>query len=86
MGKDMTPTYPLSSQKQLWTLIGALGRGERLTVALALSEYGCYALSQRMGELRALGWPIRSSTIALPSGKRVSEYRIDSQPEVSAAQ
>lgn len=49
-------------------------RGQRLTVAQALTEYGVFALSQRMGDLRKLGWPVQSRTITTPSGKRVSEY------------
>lgn len=73
------PTYPMSSQKQLWALLGALGRGERLTVASALAEYGCYALSQRMGELKVLGWPVRSQRIKVASGKSVCEYTMPDQ-------
>lgn len=71
------PRYPLSTQKQLWLILEALRRHEKLTVALALERYGCYALSQRVGELRNLDWPIRSRMIALPSGKHVSEYWLD---------
>lgn len=59
---------------QHWTLLLALQAGERLTVAKALTEYGCYALSQRMGELKKMGWPIRSRTIETQGGARVSEY------------
>lgn len=69
-------TYPLAGQKQLWTLLEALLRGERLTVASALSAYGCYALSQRMGDLKTLGWPVHSQRIHAPSGKSVCEYSI----------
>lgn len=60
---------------QLETLAGALDRGERLTVAVALERYGVYALSQRMGELaRKWGYPVESRTIETPTGKHVSEY------------
>ncbi len=61
---------------QLGTLLRALQRGERLTVAQALSEYGVYALSQRMGDLKRMGWPVLTSTITTNSGKRVAEYRM----------
>ena len=71
------PTYPNSTQTQLWTLLEALRRGERLTVAIALEKYQCYALSQRMGDLRKLGWPILSAMIELPSGKHVAQYHME---------
>lgn len=61
--------------RQLDTLQAALDRGEVLTVASALAAYGVYALSQRMGELRREGYPVERAMIALPSGKRVAEYR-----------
>jgi hypothetical protein len=62
---------------QLGTLLRALQRGERLTVAVAMSEYGVYALSQRMGDLKRMGWPVLTSTITTNSGKRVAEYRME---------
>ena len=68
------PRWPKAGQRQLWELLSALQRHERLTVLLALQNYQCYALSQRMGELRALGWPVQSRYIQVPSGKAVAEY------------
>jgi hypothetical protein len=62
---------------QNYELLRAFKRGERLTVAVALERYGCFAISQRVGELRRQGWPVRSQTIKLPSGKHVSEYWMD---------
>ena len=62
---------------QCYALLQAMQRGERLTVAKAMYEYGVYALSQRCGELRVKwGWPIRSTMIELPNGKRVAEYSL----------
>lgn len=52
-----------------------LKRGKTLTVADALARFGCYALSQRVGELRRQGEDIVSEMIRLPSGKRVARYR-----------
>ena len=66
-----------SSGTQLGTLLQALQRGEKLTVAQALTQYGCYALSQRMGDLKRMGWPVLTSTITTNSGKRVAEYRME---------
>ena len=63
---------------QLGTLLRALQRGERLTVAHALTEYGVYALSQRCGDLRRMGWPILSRTVTTTSGKHISEYFMES--------
>jgi hypothetical protein len=59
---------------QCYTLLAAMKNGERLTVAKALSQYGCYALSQRVGELKKLGWPILSRTVTTAGGARIKEY------------
>ena len=56
-------------------ILAALQNGDRLTVADALTRFGCYALSQRCGELRRAGWPIVAHMVTVPSGKRVAEYR-----------
>ena len=68
------PRYPKSSQSQLWTLLEALKRGEHLTVARALDHYNTYALSQRIGELRKLGWPISDTWRTTANGARIKEY------------
>lgn len=55
---------------QCYELLMAMQCGVRLTVAKALNEYGVYALSQRVGELRRVyGWPIESRFVG-----RVKEY------------
>lgn len=53
-----------------------LRAGGSLTVAEALSMFGCYALSQRCGELSRAGWPIISEMVKLANGKRVARYRM----------
>ena len=53
---------------QCETLLAALKRGERLTVLSALTDYGVYALSQRVGELKRQGWQIESEMITPPAG------------------
>ena len=68
------PRYPRPKQKQLWDLLAALQRGEKLRPLEAAHEYGVMALSQRIGELRNLDWPVQSKLIKTPTGKRVSEY------------
>lgn len=59
---------------QCETLLAALRRGESLTVAEALTFYGIYALSQRAGELRRAGHPVKSEMVAVGNGKRVARY------------
>jgi hypothetical protein len=60
---------------QCYELLMALQMGVRLTVAKALTAHACYALSQRMGDLRnEYGWPIQSRFIETNGGARVKEY------------
>lgn len=57
----LAPCRVPDKDTQCYRLLAAMKRGERLTVARALNEYGVYALSQRCGELRdEYGWPIQS--------------------------
>ena len=62
-----------SEDSQCGVLLRAMKKGERLTVASALTQYGCYALSQRCGELRRMGWPVLSRTVE-SNGKHFKEY------------
>ena len=57
-----------------WDLLMALKNGEKLTPLTALERYRCFSLSQRMGELRRGGWPIRSEMVRVNSGKKVAMY------------
>ncbi len=63
---------------QCGKLLRAFKAGESLTVAEALSKYGVYALSQRVGELKRSGWPIISEPYKTPSGATVARYRMAS--------
>lgn len=58
-------------------LLDAFQRKEYLTVADSLTKYGIYALSQRCGELRRMGWPINSHMKTLPNGKRIAVYSME---------
>ena len=64
-GGDMT---------QCEAILEALRRGERLTVGDALTRYGCYALSQRIGELRDRHPEIESEWVETATGKRIKRY------------
>ena len=57
-----------------YQLLRGLKSGERLTPLTALEKYQCFSLSQRMGELRRAGWPIRSEMVRVNSGKKVAMY------------
>ena len=67
---------------QCQTLLDALKRGEKLTVATALMQYGVYALSQRVGELRKAGHPITPRMVEV-NGKRIAQYSYE--PEGASA-
>ena len=59
---------------QCGRLLRAFQRGESLTVAEALGQYGVYALSQRVGELKRAGWPIVAEPFKTPGGATVARY------------
>ncbi len=40
-----------------------------------MTKFGIYALSQRCGDLAAQGYPLDKDWLALPSGKRVRQYK-----------
>jgi hypothetical protein len=51
-----------------------------LTVLTAIQYIGCYALSQRVGELRKLGFEIKDKWVTLDNGKKIKEYSMDVKP------
>lgn len=59
---------------QCTSILSHLQRGNYLTVLSAIRLLNVYALSQRVGELKARGWPIEAKMIRLDSGKRVARY------------
>ena len=69
-----TPRFPKCQQKQLWAMLDALRCGRRLTSLESALHYGVMALSQRMGELRKLDWPIQSRMVDTARGAKVKEY------------
>lgn len=62
---------------QCGRILRALQRGEQLTVVEALSRYGCFALSQRIGELKRMGWPITSRRYKTQGGAVVARYALE---------
>lgn len=55
-------------------ILDALKEGARLTPLSALERFQCFSLSQRIGELKRMGWPISTQMIEVNSGKRVACY------------
>lgn len=76
---ELAPVRVPAKGTQGYELLMAMQAGERLTVAKALTQHGVYALSQRIGELKRMGWPIQSRTVETNGGARVSEYWLSSQ-------
>ena len=62
------------TDRQLDLLRDALDRGERLTILDAALHYGIMALSQRIGNLIAEGYPIRKEWVKTNTGKKVKRY------------
>ena len=55
-------------------ILNALKQGDRLTSLEALARFQCMRLASRIADLRSKGHTIHDRTILTPSGKRVSEY------------
>jgi hypothetical protein len=70
------PRMPALSKQQALVL-AYLETGRTLTVGEALEQLGVYALSQRCGELRRLGWPIQSEMVTTSTGKRIARYSLE---------
>jgi hypothetical protein len=62
--------------RQQTLLLNALRSGRRLTFLEAASDpaIGIAALSQRVGELRALGYSIDDEWVTTPTGARIKRY------------
>jgi hypothetical protein len=60
--------------KQTDAILAHLKAGGTLTVSEALTSLGCYALSQRIGDLKREGHPINAEMVRLANGKRIARY------------
>jgi Helix-turn-helix domain len=58
-----------------YEILMALKQGQKLTPLVALQQFGCLSLSQRIGELKRKGWPIISEMVEV-GVKRVAQYRM----------
>tara|TARA_R100000655_G_scaffold34390_2_gene66998 strand:- start:344 stop:586 length:243 start_codon:yes stop_codon:yes gene_type:complete len=64
----------LSSASQNNLIKQFLEEGNAISGMLALEKFGCWALPQRIFDLKESGFPIESQWIQLENGKRVKEY------------
>ncbi len=69
----------MNTESQCKEILRYLAHGKTLTVVEAIERFGCYALSQRCGDLRKQGWPVRCRLVKLASGKRIGEFFYDHQ-------
>lgn len=55
-----------------------LSKGNKITSLQAMNKYGCMRLARVVGDLKDLGMDIKSKLITVKSGKRVSQYWVES--------
>lgn len=60
-----------------YEILSLLKQGVKLTPLEALNRCACLSLSQRIGDLKKLGWPIKTQLIEIRPGTRVAEYSLD---------
>ena len=59
---------------QITQIMNHLLAGGSLTPLESLNLYGVMALSQRIGQLKKMGYPIKRELISTPSHKHVARY------------
>lgn len=69
--KDLCPKDTQKSRILSWLLAG-----NSITGLDALYLYDCWALAQRIADLRSDGYQIVSENIKTPSGKRIARYSL----------
>lgn len=67
--------HPMPTAPKTLAVLRALHKGRRLTIWTAMVQLHVGALSQRIGDLRRLGWPILD-TWREHNGSRFKEYRL----------
>ena len=72
------------NDSQCTQILRYLAQGYTITPLEALEKFQCFALSQRITELKKQRWPIVTEMIRLKSGKRVACYRLQIAEQVSA--
>jgi hypothetical protein len=72
------------SDSQCMQILRHLAQGYTITPIEALEKFQCFALSQRITDLKKQRWPITTEMIRLKSGKRVAMYRLPVAEQVVA--
>ena len=67
---------PRSHRQQI---LAYLQNGGRLTFFKSVRLFRCRALAQRISELRAQGYRIKSKMVATPNGAKIAEYWIEKE-------
>lgn len=67
--------HPLPTAPKTLAVLRALHRGRRLTIWTAMVQLHVGALSQRIGDLKRLGWDIKDRWLK-SDGARFKEYRM----------
>jgi hypothetical protein len=73
MNNNPNETQAASQSQQILELLLS---GVPLTVLEALEYLDCYALSQRISEIRRKGFPIQDRWIKTNSGKLIKQYTL----------
>jgi hypothetical protein len=58
-------------------ILAHLQEGKTLTGMVALNLFGCWALAQRIKNLRDDGYPIKTTMVKTPTGKHIAEYSLE---------
>jgi hypothetical protein len=74
---ELMPCRIPAKETVSYEILMLLKQGVRLTPIEALNRCACFSLSQRIGELKRMGWPIRTELKQIRPGTRVAEYHLE---------
>lgn len=73
----MNTPNPNNNTSHKTLLLAHLMTGATITPLEALQRFNCLSCSQRLGDLRREGIPVKSRIITTPTGKRIKEYWLE---------
>jgi hypothetical protein len=76
-GNDGNTTSVSHPKSQCERILAYLQEGKTLTGMDALNLFGCWALAQRVKNLRDAGHAVKTRMVKTPSGKHVAEYSLE---------
>lgn len=71
------PKPPTEKQRQLKRLLSFLKSGGHVDPTTSYQKVGILAISQRVGNLKEMGWDVKSCKLKTAGGAVVSEYYLD---------